>query len=123
MRSVFTPKACSFFVEVFQRGFVQHLEGEEVDARLVSLAQHHAVVVAFGAGLEIGTALGIAALWAPGSMTSVYHSDRFLQIEHANLCVAGAQNTCHCHESSPFTLVHGLGKEAATVRQTFFSLH
>ena len=57
----FHAKGLQLLVEVFQRGFVQHLEGEEVDARLVSLAQHHAVVVAFGAGLEIGTALGIAA--------------------------------------------------------------
>ena len=106
-------------IEVVQRGLIQHLEAEEVEPGAVGLAQHDAVVVALGAGLEVRPALGVATHGLQAHDLGV-PLDRFFEIEHANLGVPRTQDASHCHESSPCGFQVGGTGAGSPVRQTFF---
>jgi len=93
-------KGLELFLQVIERGFVEHLVAKEVQPGLVGLAQDDAVVVALVAGLEIGAALGIAAHGLQAHHVGV-PLDRFFQVEYADLGVPRAQNASHCHSRSP----------------------
>ena len=87
------PLAAIRSVEI---GVAGDLEGEDVHARPVGLAQHDAVPVELVGALEIDPPVrGLLDHVEPDPPVVV--DERLLQIEHAELHEARAQHAGHCH--------------------------
>src|SRR5690606_27367103 len=76
------------------------LEGEEINAGLVGLANQHAVVLALVPGLEIDPALRVT----PGldqTERVLVEVDALFEVQNAKRDVSRTQYASHCHVDAP----------------------
>ena len=108
-------------IELVEGGGVEHPPAEEVQAGTVSLTNHVTAVIALVPTLEIHPPRGVTAGFHQTEHITVKVHALF-QIQHAHLGVARAQNTSHCHISSPLFLwmLRTEFQRTASGVQTFF---
>src|SRR5690606_7178012 len=87
-------------VELVERGLVGDLEREEIDARLVGLADQHAAVLALVPGLEGDPALRVmpGLDQAERVLVEVY---ALFEVKNAKRDVSRTQYASHCHVDAP----------------------